>query len=105
MTVDTHSSCSIFHIGVPNTHVLFYLHRDSSNPSLYRVSTFDKSSKAKPAPLAKVDTTPQGKATKPVENLIHEAVSGFVGITRAVRQHLLPDKNLLDVSVCVCECV
>lgn len=33
-----------------------------------------------------------------VQDIIQGAVSNFVGITRAVRQHLLPDKQLLDVS-------
>ncbi|XP_064396833.1 TBC1 domain family member 15-like [Halichondria panicea] len=78
-----------------------YLIRDSTNPFLYRVTTFNKSSRSKLAPPQTKTDSPALQNSKPnkpgVENLLQDAVSGFVGITRAVRQHLLPDKKLLDV--------
>ena len=40
-----------------------------------------------------------------VHDMIHGAMSGvvgnFVGITRAVRQRILPDKQLLEVGQCI----
>lgn len=92
--------------------------RDPKVPSFYTTKKFDKSQrwKSKPKPIQdsthsdsssdyKTIIPPGSKGSKAMEvqDLIQGAVSGvmgnFVGITRAVRQHLIPDKQLLDVRL------
>lgn len=98
------------------------LHRDSRSPSLYRVKNYDKNKqwlKGKPKPLTEESSSTEvARPVSPghkkrlskssvlegsqVHELLQGAVSGvvgnFVGITRAVRQRILPDKQLLEVG-------
>lgn len=94
--------------------------RDSHDPTLYRVKRYDKSKqwlKSSPKPIKESPgsvspgTSPWKKPLRnslalesgQVQDLLHGAVSGvvgnFVGITRAVRQRILPDKQLLEVCI------
>jgi len=101
--------------------VFVCLFRDPKFPLFYFVKNFDKSHSQKMRPkLVASDTseddlpmefktiTPhgaRGSRAMEVQGIIHGAVSGvvgnFVGITRAVRQHLIQDKQLLEVCLCV----
>ena len=95
-------------------------HRDSQDPTLYRVKDYNVNKqwlKGKPKPITEspsstsvarpVSPSPgkrhsRGLESSQVQEIIQGAVSGvvgnFVGITRAVRQRILPDKQLLEVS-------
>ena len=92
----------------------FLLYRDPAIPAFYNVRDFNKSKRVdsgstKPPKQDSSDTaeppqfktiTPQnyrGARASDVNNLIQGVVGNFVGITRAVRQHLLPEKQLLEV--------
>lgn len=112
--------------------MLLFLHRDSYDPMLYRVMNYNKSKQGLKTDMKSITKSPRSAVgTRPVSpgpgkrhskglalessqvhGIIQEAVSGvvgnFVGITRAVRQRILPDKQLLEVckhypsSVCLC---
>ncbi len=89
--------------------------RDRKFSNFYFVRNFDKSPSGKPAPKPITETsevdepnlefktiTPHGVKGSRAQGMLQGAVSGvvgnFVGITRVVRQHLLPDKQLLEVG-------
>ena len=77
------------------------------------MKTFNKRQRWRPKPQPVVDEKPSkekldynkimppgARGSYPMEEvqaIFHGAVSGVVGLTRAVRQHLIPDKQLLEV--------
>ena len=101
--------------------VLLFLHRDSHDPTLYQAMNYNKSKQELKSNMKPITRSPRStEGTRPVSpgpgkrhskglalessqvhGIIQEAMSGvvgnFVGITRAVRQRILPDKQLLEV--------
>lgn len=107
-----------------NNFYLPYFCRDSCDPTLFRVGEYDKNKqwlKAKPKPITEEQTasttstaslgagpgdkriaTISGRssmleASQVIQGAVSGVVGNFVGITRAVRQRILPDKQLLEV--------
>ena len=100
----------------------FSHHRDSHEPSFYRVKKYDINKhwlKSKAKPITEVSSSEDPHRLSPVQgkknsrsltlegNQVHDIIQGavsgvvgnFVGITRAVRQRILPDKQLLEVCL------
>ena len=86
--------------------------RDPKHKSFYYAKSFDKSKRPKSGTkLASIEQedseppefkkiTPRGaNRASEVQDIIQGVVGNFVGITRAVRQHLLPEKQLLEVKL------
>ena len=114
----TSVQCSLY--SVPSQ-VLLFLCRDSHDLTLYRVMNYNKSEQWLKNDTKAITRSPKStEGTRPVSpgpgkrhskglvlessqmhGIIQEAISGvvgnFVGITRAVRQRILPEKQLLEV--------
>ena len=86
--------------------------RDPRVPFFFYAKDFDKSQRWK-LPPKPVEATPDQKPSEfktiippgmrgahavDMHAVIQGAVSGVLGITRVMRQHLLPEKQLLDVG-------
>ena len=101
--------------------MVLFLHRDSHDPTLYQAMNYNKSKQGVKSDTKTITKSPRStEGTRPVSpgpgkrhskslglessqvhGIIQEAMSGvvgnFVGITCAVRQRILPDKQLLEV--------
>lgn len=96
--------------------------RDPKHRSFYYAKEFDKSQPLKSSTKLTKDLndseppvfktiTPRGSKASEVQDILQGVVGNFVGFSRAVRQHILPDKLLevraaegkLVMKVCKCD--